>query len=422
MILNEEDIKSYLVNYFNFMFKQKISIDISDGCYVVNKSKKYNIYKFWNKESSELLNDFMDCSFQNDYLGTIFFFLSGYWEYIHSNKKDAYGRFIGKDSFSFKKQVIEKPVVDILVNKLAEELKLDYSYNNSKPKLFITHDIDYLSMIYGINFILSIAVSILKERNIKNVFLYLINRIYNNDPYSVINLVNVHKKYNTKGTYFFLPSIQKLKDSVGLGYSLKANKKILKRYKEAINDTKGDIGIHYSSRHLREKQMSKDIKSLETVLNQKISSGRSHFLIFDIKRSFKVYEESGLKLDTTCSYADMVGFRFGTCRPFRPYNFATRKEYNILEVPLIVMEGCLQGPKKMNLNPEDGFNRIKKLINIVDEYNGVFTFLWHNTSFYTNKWNNWEWILEETIKYGLKKGLKTVNAKELIKSYEEFYD
>ncbi|UYO99165.1 hypothetical protein OF820_08765 [Oceanotoga sp. DSM 15011] len=53
----------------------------------------------------------------------------------------------------------------------------------------------------------------------------------------------------------------------------------------------------------------------------------------------------------------------------------------------------------MGLSPEKGFEKIKELIDKIDNYNGVFTFLWHNTSFYIPEWKNWEWVYEDTIKY-----------------------
>jgi len=82
-----------------------------------------------------------------------------------------------------------------------------------------------------------------------------------------------------------------------------------------------------------------------------------------------------------------------------PYNFKEKREYNLLEIPLIVMEGSLQSPRYMNLTPEQGFEKIKELVDKIKKYNGTFTFLWHNSSFYTTEWKNWEWVYQETIKY-----------------------
>ena len=115
--------------------------------------------------------------------------------------------------------------------------------------------------------------------------------------------------------------------------------------------------------------------------------------------SFDIYEKAGIKIDSTGSYADRVGFRFGTSKPFKPYNFKEKREYELVEIPLIVMDGSLQNPRYMNLSPKEGFEKIKELITKIKKYKGTFTLLWHNSSFYMTEWKDWEWVYHETIKY-----------------------
>jgi hypothetical protein len=113
------------------------------------------IYQFWKKTDYELLNDFDGKSFNGDYIGTIFFFLSGYWEYIHDDKKDAYGRFPYIESFQYKKNIIEEPSVDILVEEIKEMLHVEYI--NPEPMIYITHDIDFLGLLKNEIFFRSLA-------------------------------------------------------------------------------------------------------------------------------------------------------------------------------------------------------------------------------------------------------------------------
>jgi len=44
----------------------------------------------------------------------------------------------------------------------------------------------------------------------------------------------------------------------------------------------------------------------------------------------------------------------------------------------------------------------------VKRYNGTFTFLWHNSSFYTTEWKNWEWVYGKTIKYLKENGFEFI--------------
>lgn len=407
----EKDVKEYVERFLNTIYNEKIYIDIQDDYYVVNREKRYKIYDFWNKKDEELLYDFNKHSFKADYIGTIFFFLSGYWEYTHNDIKDNYKRFSGKESFGFKKGILEEPVVDILVNGISRELNICNKESFRKPKILLTHDIDQLGMLQYFKLIKSIGGDILKRKDFKMVIDKIIKKITNKDPYSVSHLIAIHKKYNTKGTFFFMPDIQ-LKKTVG-GYKPLKEKQSLKKMKDEILNSGSSIGIHYDARHLQEDRMEKDITVLEEVFEQKIESGRAHFLIFDISKSFDLYEKSGIKVDTTGSYADIVGFRFGTSYPYRPFNFREKREYNLIEIPLLVMDATLQGKRFMNLSPEEGFEKVKKIMDRIKLYNGVFTILWHNTSFYTSEWKDWEWVYEKILKYGYEKGFDFINSNEI---------
>ncbi len=88
----------------------------------------------------------------------------------------------------------------------------------------------------------------------------------------------------------------------------------------------------------------------------------------------------------------MSGFRFGTSYKFRPFNFEESREYRLFEIPLIIMDGTLFSENYQNLDPQAGYIKIQAVIDIIREVNGIFTFLWHNSSFYTENWNDREWV------------------------------
>ena len=372
-----------------------IKINLQDNKYIINNNLSFEVYDFWDKADDELINDFEDFSFRQDFVGTIFFFLSGYWEYTHNSIEDNYGRFPASESFQYKKNILEEPVVEILVELIRKELNL--SYRDERSKAFITHDIDNMGLLNGFKFIKSLGGDILKRKNIKLALDKVKRKIIKKDPWSVYNLIELHRKMDTKGTFFFMPGVQpkKFQD----GYDLIKNKSYLQDIAKAIESINGNIGIHYDVRHLEEDRMKNDLDRLSEIFQAEIEAGRAHFLLFDITKSFEIYEKAGIKFDTICSFADAVGFRFGTSKPFRPYNFKEKREYSVIEIPLIVMDGSLQNPKYMNLSPEEGFEKIIELVKKIKKYNGTFTFLWHNSSFYTPEWKNWEWVYEKTLKY-----------------------
>ena len=405
--VNATDIKNYVQRYFESIYLELVTIDVDSVKYTIkniNGSLNFGIYDFWNKTDEELLRDFDNYSFKGDYIGTIFFFLSGYWEYIHNDIKDRYRRFPAKESFAYKKGMLEEPVVDILADKIKNELGLHYK--DERPKAFLTHDVDHLGLPRGLKFVKALGGDVLKRKDLKLAFDRIKRQISGSDPWSAYNLIELHKKYGTKGTFFFMPAVQP--DEFPGGYDTIKVREYLEKLGKEIQSAGGTVGIHYDVRHLSENRMESDINRLNDVFETKIEYGRAHFLLFDITKSFEIYERAGIKYDTTCSFADAVGFRLGTSKPFKPYNFKEKREYNITEIPLIVMDGSLQNPRYMNLTPERGLEKIKELVDKIKKYNGTFTFLWHNSSFYTTEWKNWERVYDETIKYLKENGFEFV--------------
>jgi len=393
--LNATDVKNHIKRYLEKMYLEPINISVENEKYTINSSLSFEIYDFWDKTDEELMNDFENYSFKGDYVGTIFFFLSGYWEYTHNEIKDMYGRFPTKESFAYKKGVLEEPVVDILVERIRAELGLHY--RDSRPRAFITHDIDHLWLPTGLGFWRSLGVDILRRKDFK-LFCNRIKKSFTKDnPWSVYNLIELHKRNGTKGTFFFMPRKQpKIRLA---GYDVVENKEYLQNLSNEIKSINGKIGIHYDINYLKEDRMKDDIDRLSSVFGTKIEYGRAHYLVFDIVKSFDIYEKAGIKFDSTCSFSDMVGFRFGTSKSFNPYNFMENREYNVVEIPLILMDDSLQSPNYVNLDLNEKFKKIKQIIDKVKKYNGTFTFLWHNSSFYVTEWRNWGWIYDETIRY-----------------------
>jgi len=407
--LNPKHITEYTQNFLEGIFNEEVTIDIQKGSYLINKTLKIPIYNFWEKEDNQLLKDFKGFSFKQDYIGTIFFFLSGYWEYIHNDIKDKYDRFSALESFQCKKEVLEEPVVDILVDRIREELNL--TYKDSKPKIFLTHDIDLLALLRGKLFIRTILGDLLRSRNIGLALERIKKKLKGDDPFAVDNLIEKHKKYNTTGTFFFLT--KKQDNQFSGGYNAIRNKKELKEIEKAINDIGGSIGLHYDSRYPTEERLKKDKKVLEKIFKEEIGIGRAHYLLFNIRKTFDILEKAGIKVDSTGGYADRIGFRFGTGRPFKPYDFKTNREYNIWEIPLIVMDGTLVDDKYMSLTPKEGFKKIREIMDRISKYNGVFTILWHNTSFYIDKWKDWESVYGDVIKYAKEQGFEISNPSDI---------
>jgi len=104
-------------------------------------------------------------------------------------------------------------------------------------------------------------------------------------------------------------------------------------------------------------------------------------------------------LPKTGGFAEHIGFRRGTCLPFYLYNFEKNDISTVLEIPLIAMDASLLFNKYMGLSLKESVPAVVALIEEVKKFNGVFTILWHNTSFSDYKYTGWCEVYEQIISY-----------------------
>lgn len=95
------------------------------------------------------------------------------------------------------------------------------------------------------------------------------------------------------------------------------------------------------------------------------------------------------------SFADHEGFRCGICFPYKPFDIVQNRVLDIWELPLTVMDTSLF--VYQSLTPEEGFQRIKALVDTIKKYNGVFVLLWHNSSFDELRLPRWTQVYEKTL-------------------------
>jgi hypothetical protein len=158
-----------------------------------------------------------------------------------------------------------------------------------------------------------------------------------------------------------------------------------------ISDGGREIGLHGGHIAYKDPGEIREKKyRLEKVLGKKICGYRNHYLRFTVPDTWEFLHDAGFSYDSTFGYADCIGFRNGMCHPFKPYNLTTRREIDILEIPLTIMDNTFD---KMQLDTAISWQMTKRLIDTVEQYHGVITILWHNTSFVGEQKKLYEKIL-----------------------------
>ena len=95
-------------------------------------------------------------------------------------------------------------------------------------------------------------------------------------------------------------------------------------------------------------------------------------------------------------FADMPGFRAGSCRPFYFYDLKNEVSTGLKIFPITFMEGSFLD--YLQIPPPEALAYIFKLIEEVKNVNGTFLSIWHNhTLSETNTYTGWRYVHDKMI-------------------------
>ena len=141
------------------------------------------------------------------------------------------------------------------------------------------------------------------------------------------------------------------------------------------------IGLHSSyEAGIHPSRIAEEKKHLERVSKRKIFYNRHHYLDTREPVDLQTLINVGITDDFTMGYADVAGFRLGTCRPVKWINPNTRQLTALTLHPLTIMDVSLSDKRYMYLNAHEAYEYCIRLINMVESWNGELNLLWHNTS------------------------------------------
>ena len=215
----------------------------------------------------------------------------------------------------------------------------------------------------------------------------------------------IEKKSNARSTFFFWPgwsAVRKHHPS-DCTYDLAdpvvfdGQKCTVREMIREINHRGWEIGLHpswYSYNDIDEMKVQKE--ALETAVGHEIVSVRQHFLHYDIRITPRVQELAGFRYDSTLGFNDNIGFRLGTCHPWRLYDVEVKETLSLVEVPLIVQDtAMLRQEKGLRLDADTAMEYTLQLADEVERVGGVMTLLWHPNAISDSiSWNLYWTVLE----------------------------
>lgn len=324
-----------------------------------------------------------------DLIASSYFLMTRYEEIQKRAVRDKYGRFPGKESLPYKAGFIHRPIIEEYGKLLRERLrKVGVVIGEPNPgfsKIWLTHDVDapfYCRSLRNLCRETFKGEGFLKA--IKNYTGSLTNDPYYTFPWILEENQKVKEIQQERcQTVFFLK----------VGGRSHYDRPHYKRWetdtKQMLHlmcDNGADFGLHSSFEASERPSLVPEEKRIldhEWGI-ESVTKNRHHFLRLREPEDFDKLIKSGITEDFTMGYADVAGFRLGTCKAVRWINPMTRQLTSLTLHPLTVMDCTLSDPQYMNLSYVEALTYCISLIKRIREVGGEVVTLWHNTSFATN--------------------------------------
>lgn len=330
-----------------------------------------------------------------DILGLTYWMLNRVEE-IDRTDLDNHGRFPAIHSHAYKHGYLERPVVDEWLHVLGQVIQKQWPQVELKQHQFsmkVSHDVDAPSR-YGFgsakSILKSMAGDVLKRRDIKGamiapwVRLNSGQKLHPADPFNTFDwLMDVSEANNLTSAFYFICGRTSKLDA-----SYEPEHPAIRELMRRMHQRGHEIGLHPSYNTYQKPQLIKqEADRLRAVLQdegikQTEFGGRMHYLRWEHPTTLQAWNDAGMTYDTTLSYADLPGFRCGTCFEYPAFNTVTQQLLNIRIRPLIAMECTIIADRYMGLGyGAEAENKFAGLKDTCRRVSGCFTLLWHNSHF-----------------------------------------
>ena len=340
-----------------------------------------------------------------DLIASTYFLISRYEEYINpNNNRDTHGRYIGKQSIPAKANFIHRPIVEEyneLLRKLLQQTNITLSpIPQQINHIYLTHDVDSITNYRRLRgFLGGTYRSIVKRTESLTTILKSLFNINHDPAYTFPWILQQDNQQPEATQIYFIKATHNAKGFDRPTYNL-IGKNFIHLKKEILKSSPNAIfGLHASYRSGNTPDIIVEEQKLlqYAIENQRITTSRHHYLRSLQPNDMEALIDARITDDYTMGYADIAGFRLGTCRAVRFINPSTRKLTSLTLHPLTIMDCTLSESHYMNLNYNQALSYSQSLINEIKKYNGDLSLLWHNTRFTNDNYHNR--LYSQIIKY-----------------------
>lgn len=344
-----------------------------------------------------------------DIVASTYFLITRYEEMVRRESRDEHGRFPGKESLPYRAGFIDSPLVEEYGKILRSQLREAGLEIEEPPKkirkFYFTHDLDQIAHYRTIRgFLIGLLRGIRRpnegNRAIKSFWGGLKYDPWYTFPW-LFSLENAAKKVlGSKRS----ESIVFIRAGSGIR---KEDKPIMLFHTPDFQTFMGlckknniTLGLHASyEAGISPKRIKAEKKNLDRIAKKRTLYNRHHYLDMREPEDMQALLDAKITDDFTLGYADVAGFRLGTCRPVKWINPVSQKLTTLTLHPLTIMDVCLSDKRYMFLNAHDAYEFCVRLIDVVESWNGELVLLWHNTSVIKDPKSYHRDLYEKLIEY-----------------------
>lgn len=331
-----------------------------------------------------------------DLIGTIVACL-GRYEELCGGTRDAHERFTAHASLMAKANQQARPIADeavAVIRCMISHWWPDQLGDIPTAHLIPTHDLDH--PLFGMSAERThwprLAMGDLLARHsprlcLKRVLTGLgVSRVA--DPYDTIDaLIAADEILADPGIYFVMaPAIPHALDG-----TCPISHPGLRTQLERVQCRGHLIGLHpaYLSAS-NPTEMARERSAAETaigVAQGSMTRARLHYLRWLGPDSWQALASAGIREDHSIGWHDAIGFRAGTCHPYRACDLRNGTILDLTIIPLLAMDTTLFHKQYLGLNPGSAWDAVIPYLCALRRHGGRASILWHNTTMLDPAWS-----------------------------------
>jgi peptidoglycan/xylan/chitin deacetylase (PgdA/CDA1 family) len=237
-----------------------------------------------------------------------------------------------------------------------------------------------------------------------------LHKLRGSDPYWRFEQVTAElRRRGARSTYFVMTDHRHPAD----GPSAELYDRLRPRLVETLLEGGAEVGLHGSYTAADDPaQLALEAEQLRDLAGE-VKGHRYHYLRLDMQRNLAAIQRLGFGYDCSLGFPDRPGFRAGIAQPFRPWDFAAERPFDLVEIPLAVMDTTLAEERYLNLSVRQAEPRLLELLDWARENGGAFSLLWHPGSFDPAQAGGWSRLFFRLVEAVQERGGVCLSCGEL---------